>query len=357
MQQDFTATFSYLHNSKREIIFSNIIFLKNEYHDFTNHTKTDITNCLNIYIDKKIKINRSKLRDTKYKIVREPAKADIILFNIDDYTTNNTMYKFSMGDYINLDHFIKLNPNLVVSSENSKILESLIKEGKGLYVNSWYNSCIVLPYSAKAEQVDNTHTILLEKVSYIKTMYFYHDKIVDVDLLYKNRTEEIILDKELYNNLNSLFISSDKENQVVALQALANCNYIKSAPYILKLIFDHSNEIHSLREKNHINFKSLLTFFNIERLYNSRSTIDNCIKKLNSKKLMSLENMQILIDLYTVDDFGINSNYLTISKLTFTSEAITSILEGESQLSSSTIDEDYLKSLSVNFDDGSISTN
>lgn len=188
-------------------------------------------------------------------------------------------------------------------------------------------------------------------------MYFYKDKIISADLLYKNRTEEIVIDKELYNNLDSLFKSKDRENQVVALQALTNCNYIKSAPYILKLIFDHERRIFELREKNHINFKSLLTFFNINRLYNSISSIDNCVKKLESKKLMNLENLQILIDLYSVDSFDIDSQYLTISKLSLTNEAITSILEGETQLNSSAIDEEYLKNLSINFDDGLISIN
>ena len=357
MQEDLMATFSYQHSGKRAMTLDNTVFLKDEYLDFKNHTKTDITNCVNIYIDKKIKINRGKLRDTGYKIVREPAKADIILFNIDDYIYENSLYKFSMGQFNDLNHFIHLNPNIILSSETSETLANLIKEDKDIYVNSWYKSCIVLPYSAEPDYLSNTYTILSEKISYIKTMHFYHDKIVDADLLYKNRTEEVIIDKELYNNLNSLFGSNDRENQVVALQALANCNYIKSAPYILKLLFDYSNSIYNLRERNHINFKSLLTFFNIERLYSSHSTIDNCIQKLNSKKLMSLENLQILIDLYNVNDFGIHSNYLTISKLVLTDQAITSIIESEKELNSSTIDENYLKSLSVNFNDGSISTN
>jgi len=357
MKKELMTNFSYTSNGNRDINFKEVLFLENEYSDFMNPTKTDITNCVTIYIDKNIKINRSKLKDTGYKIVREPAKADIILFNIDDYIDYKNLYKVSMGDYKNLHHFGSLNPKLTIDSQTSETLTHLIQEGKDLYTESWYASWIILPNSKEFDESKGSHTILEKDINHIKTMYFYKDKIISADLLYKNRTEEIVIDKELYNNLDSLFRSKDRENQVVALQALTNCNYIKSAPYILKLIFDHERRIFELREKNHINFKSLLIFFNINRLYNSISSIDNCVKKLESKKLMSLENLQILINLYSVDSFGIDSKYLTVSKLSLTNEAITSILEGETQLNSSAIDEEYLKNLSINFDDGLISVN
>lgn len=353
MKEIFRIDFPYTYGGKRNISFSNMLTLEeNEYNDFINCKKEDITNCVNIYIDKKIKINRNKLRDTGFKIVRDVSKADMILFNIDDYLDRNyrSLIEHDLGMFNDLDHFINLNPNLIINSENQEILRSLIKENKKTCSFTYHSRHIDYPTNIDFEYISK-YIILEKDLNYIKTIYFYRDKLINVDLLYKNRNEEIILDKELYNNLKSLFKSNDRENNVVALQTLTNCNYIKSAPYILKLLFDHERTIFELREKNHVNFKSLLTFFNIHRLYNTSSTIDNCIQKLESKNLMTLENLQILIDLYGEHKYNIvGSNYLGISELKLTNNAIRSILKSEKESSLSTVDEDYLKKFSLNYD-------
>ena len=75
-----------------------------------------------------------------------------------------------------------------------------------------------------------------------------------------NGDDAVLIDLDTYQNLRNMFKSSDSDNHVMAMEIMANANYLDSLLFLEMLFFHHSNEIDSSRTKNHVNFKSLKNY-------------------------------------------------------------------------------------------------
>jgi hypothetical protein len=75
-----------------------------------------------------------------------------------------------------------------------------------------------------------------------------------------NGDDAVLIDLETYQNLRNMFKSSDSDNHVMAMEIMANANYLESLLYLEMLFFHHSHQIESSRTKNHVNFKSLKNY-------------------------------------------------------------------------------------------------
>jgi hypothetical protein len=75
-----------------------------------------------------------------------------------------------------------------------------------------------------------------------------------------NGDDSVLIDLDTYQNLRNMFKSSDSDNHVMAMEIMANANYLDSLLFLEMLFFHHSNEIDSSRTKNHVNFKSLKNY-------------------------------------------------------------------------------------------------
>ena len=75
-----------------------------------------------------------------------------------------------------------------------------------------------------------------------------------------NGDDAVLIDLDTYQNLRNMFKSSDNDNHVMAMEIMANANYLDSLLFLEMLFFHHSNEIDSSRTKNHVNFKSLKNY-------------------------------------------------------------------------------------------------
>ena len=83
-----------------------------------------------------------------------------------------------------------------------------------------------------------------------------------------NGDDAVLIDLDTYQNLRNMFKSSDSDNHVMAMEIMANANYLDSLLYLEMLFFHHGSQIDNSRTKNHVNFKSL-------RNYLGRGTYSN----------------------------------------------------------------------------------
>jgi hypothetical protein len=75
-----------------------------------------------------------------------------------------------------------------------------------------------------------------------------------------NGDDSVLIDLDTYQNLRNMFKSSDSDNHVMAMEIMANANYLESLLFLEMLFFHHSSEIDSCRTRNHVNFKSLKNY-------------------------------------------------------------------------------------------------
>ena len=75
-----------------------------------------------------------------------------------------------------------------------------------------------------------------------------------------NGDDAVLIDLETYQNLRNMFKSSDSDNHVMAMEIMANANYLESLLYLEMLFFHHGHQIDNSRTKNHVNFKSLKNY-------------------------------------------------------------------------------------------------
>jgi hypothetical protein len=75
-----------------------------------------------------------------------------------------------------------------------------------------------------------------------------------------NGDDAVLIDLDTYQNLRNMFKSSDSDNHVMAMEIMANANYLESLLFLEMLFFHHSSEIENSRTKNHVNFKSLKNY-------------------------------------------------------------------------------------------------
>jgi hypothetical protein len=124
-----------------------------------------------------------------------------------------------------------------------------------------------------------------------------HGNVYDESSLVSLLNSELVMDKEIYEGMKNLFESNDRNDHKVAMESMANCNYLKSAIYLLFLVKDYKSEMYNSDMKNHINFKSFLRFFDIN--VKDHMTFDDIVEILIKKDIMTKENLALLMPFAT----------------------------------------------------------
>lgn len=140
-------------------------------------------------------------------------------------------------------------------------------------------------------------------VDYIKNDEYYQqitDMISDTGLRPQDDLLSLLntgveMDQKMYEDIHRLFESTDKENTKLAMEAMANCDFQKSAVYLLLLLKEYGQKMSDSGNKHHVNFKSLIKYFQIKSLENM--SVDNMIDSLRHQKLLSVENLNRLMPL------------------------------------------------------------
>ena len=98
-----------------------------------------------------------------------------------------------------------------------------------------------------------------------------------------------------------MFQSTDNDNHILAMEIMANSHYEKSVLYLLMLIADFNGIISNTHTKNHVNFKSMLAYFNWIPRNVCHQDSEDIIKIIDGKGLLTLDMIQVLYKEYTND--------------------------------------------------------
>jgi len=126
-----------------------------------------------------------------------------------------------------------------------------------------------------------------------------------------NGDDSTIIDEEVFQQLKNMFESSDSDNHILAMEIMANSHYEKSILYLQMLLSDYSYQISNSHTRNHVNFKSMLSYFNwVPRNIGNKSA-EQIIKIIDEKDLLTVDMIKRLFAEYTTSIYG-NINYSNI---------------------------------------------
>jgi hypothetical protein len=116
-------------------------------------------------------------------------------------------------------------------------------------------------------------------------------------LKYINGPDAVIIDSVMFEQLSDMFNSSDNDNHILAMEIMANSNYIDSLLYLELLFKEYHNQMFNCHTKKHVNFKSLLGYLGKDSYMNT--DIDDIMKSLIDKGVLDTEKINIIMDKYT----------------------------------------------------------
>lgn len=257
-----------------------------------------------IYLLPGVNIPRMKLKDLALnlgiRVVRDPEKANVVFSGKSSLgkLTTSSWYYFADAETIlknvkklcsdqyyidKLETAIFSTGAKEVCSGWSDMKNTLCYEDSGIYDSRYF-------YGIEPEYLDTYNAIQG------KPIYCESELLTNI-----NGDDSTVIDYEVYQQLKSMFESSDDDNHVLAMEIMANSHYENSILYLLMLIGEFSHTISNTHTKNHVNFKSMLAYFNwIPRQVSSKDA-DEIIKIVDEKGLLTLDMIKVLYREYTND--------------------------------------------------------
>jgi hypothetical protein len=163
-----------------------------------------------------------------------------------------------------------------------------------------------------------------------------YDESSVIDIL--NGEEAAIIDKEVYTHLSEMLNSSDRDNHVLAMEIMANSKYTESLVYLELLFHDYSYNISNSHTKNHVNFKSLISYLDKNKNY-LNADIDDIVDSLRAKDQFTPDKLEIVMEhlSQTIANQG-NSKYFSVKTITIQPDYIELLGSNYTY----TIQEDYI---------------
>lgn len=110
-----------------------------------------------------------------------------------------------------------------------------------------------------------------------------------------NGDNAAVINVDMYEQLKTMFASSDDDNSVLAMEIMANCKYSESLPYLALLFYEYGSNMSSMSCKNHVNFKSLLTWMHISNRNMHYLSRDWIMQLLAEKNKLTVDTANIII--------------------------------------------------------------
>ena len=257
-----------------------------------------------IYLLPGVNIPRMKLKDLALnlgiRVVRDPEKATVVFSGKSSVgkLTTSTWYYFADANTI-LENVKKLCSDQYYIDKLETAISSTgatrVCSGWSDMRNTLCNGDINIYESQYLYGIEPEYQETYDAIQG-KPIYCESELLTNI-----NGDDSTIIDYDVYKQLKSMFKSSDNDNHILAMEIMANSHYENSILYLLMLISDFSNVISNTHTKNHVNFKSMLAYFNwIPRQINSQSA-DDIIKIIDGKGLLTLDMIKILYKEYTDD--------------------------------------------------------
>jgi hypothetical protein len=270
-----------------------------------------------------VNIPRIKLKDlaTNYgiKVTRDPENATHIFASkntINKVTTRNWYYKIPTSyfkeyveeykSYIDEQHVENVRQALEFYTEEYVICEhstrvDLTDEDLPNFSNLSIIHDDETVNSQRVYMLDKDYVNLFDEIKG-KTIT---DEVHLLDIL--NGDDAVVIDATTFDQLSNLFKSSDTDNHVLAMEIMANSKYKESMLYLGILFKEFQNVMNNQSTKNHVNFKSLLTYFNIRSLNYDTIDLDFIVERLKTRNVLTTDMLNVLLDKYNEEVIGRNT--------------------------------------------------
>ena len=266
-----------------------------------------------------VNIPRIKLKDlaTKFGIrtVRDVSEANVIFGSskTKDKMTGYT-WKYKIPTTI-VQLFFETYKNDMDDYQYSKLENALEFYTEEYILTDWstarnftdndlpqWNSYSQQPQFLSFDESRNTSSEHVHEVNkdYIHLYDLIKNKeIIDESCLLDqlNGDDAVIIDADMFTQLSTMFNSSDDDNHILAMEIMANSKYKESLLYIEMIFKNHAYTIGQSNTKNHVNFKSLLSYLGKNNRYIDTS-LDDIMDSLISKKVLTKDKVDILLENY-----------------------------------------------------------
>lgn len=246
--------------------------------------------------------------------------------------THNWMYRIPTADFVKM-----------FEASEQAMDEYYIENIKSAL--EFYNEDFVLCNYSTAAEIRNTENQFLQSVvtdeliefvsdsqpTYVVDDQFKHyfPKVLHIDIIdeaqllkHINGQDAVVIDEAMFEQLSNMFKSSDNDNHILAMEIMANSNYIDSLLYIELLFKEYSGVMGSCPTKNHVNFKSLIGFLGKNKNYMS-TRIDDVMASLIRKNVLTPEMVDIILNKYSSEiEHGGNTTYFQVKTVTLNEEAL-----------------------------------
>ena len=281
-----------------------------------------------------VNIPRVKLKDLTLqhgiKTVRDIDQATHV------FCGNNTKDKLVNSHwYYDLD--TELLREIVDNSEG--LMDDYYRENLRQALEFYTEPVVIVEYSS-ASTLRNSGLPVLDKIDGAvlrsSNVYYTVDEenkdlfpgILSLDLFneskllkYINGVDAATIDDTMFLQISDMFKSSDQDNHIIAMEIMANSNYIDSLLYIEMLFERYATQMSNCRTKNHVNFKSLISFLGKDKSYMGTS-IDDVVESLIAKDIFDLEKVEAIMKHYgqEIADQG-GTKYFEVKSVTLNEEA------------------------------------
>lgn len=289
-----------------------------------------------IYFAPKVSVPRVKVKnltmDYAAKITRDISKADIVVIpeNFESILFEN-QYKYSL-DEKKLITF--LNEDKRIDTHSLTKLNDVLDNYSNIeFISDWseYRQLSNLTSGTSYEFDYNSRSnvyLYLPNDDFkhiyeeLKTKTLYKESLI---LKTINGDDALTIDNKIFEQLSSMLKSSDDENHVIAMEMMANCNYVDSLFYLELLFKEFSYVMKESYAKNHVNFKSLCKFLGKENSRYMSTNFDDIIDSLIKHDKLSEEYLNILVNKYIDDIFYIRSEYFNVHSITLKEDLLESL--------------------------------
>lgn len=109
----------------------------------------------------------------------------------------------------------------------------------------------------------------------------------------------ITIDEKYYRQLRMMANSADQQDMIVAMELMANADYEKSFIYLLMLIQEFGHTMATLKQSNHVNFKGMLEFFDLDiKRMKGQVNIELLVATMKKLGKFTRSNIQRLTSVY-----------------------------------------------------------
>ena len=256
------------------------------------------------------------------RTVRNPFEADVFFGNkstTDKITDGKWVYKVETKCLINALDNNRLDLDEFYIDKLRTSLEFYTNE----FIGTDHPFAMAIAEDTETSQI-RVHTIsddFTQLSQALEGKVIYEESTI-IDKL--NGQDASIIDAAMFNQLSTMFQSTDEDNHILAMEIIANCKYSASLPYMLLLFKDFSGQMYNSHTRNHVNFKSLVGWLNGSILH--RNTLDDLCDILKDKGQFVPKNLDILLNHSHEDILSRgNSRYFVIKVLTLEEEELVNL--------------------------------